>query len=257
MARLFVATSRLGPGALQLEGDEFRYLIRVLRLRRGEPVELFDGCGRRAAARVAAVTSRSALLEVEGVSPPVPRPEPRLTVAVALIKNERLDWCVEKLVELGVARVVPVQAERCTVRLNGDRAVARRQRLEAIARAAAAQSRGLWLPEVEPVLDLAAAIAHLHGCTQKLILWEEARDVPLKSLLAPARAGEVALLVGPEGGFTAAEVQLARDAGFAPAGLGATILRAETAAMAAAAITIHLLATPEPTPPGQARQTGI
>lgn len=238
MTRLYVSPERLTPGALRVEGDDFHYLVRVLRLRVGAELELFDGAGHRAAARVDQVGEDAVVLAVEALqeAPDVAEGAARIHVLLPLIKGERMAWCIQKLVELGATAIWPVTLARCVVRLDGDKAVARRERYEAIARAAARQCRRGAVPLVAPIGDLEAALAGVAQSGCKLVFWEGAAGKSLRDVLPDGQVDDVAVLVGPEGGLTAEEVDAAMTAGFLPAGLGPRILRAETAALTAVSI---------------------
>jgi len=237
--RLLVSPGSLAPGALVVTGDDHHYLFRVRRLRPGDRLVLFDGEGREAAAEVVRIDGRSGALEVGEVVAAAAPAAARLAIGLSLLKGEKMDWCLPKLVELGVGRIVPLATERSVVRLDGDRAGRRRERYRAQVRAAAQQCRAAILPEVEPITGLEEGLARLAGADLKLILWEEARAIPLRSALPAAPPAQVAVLIGPEGGFSEAEAERAAAAGFAPVGLGPRILRAETAAVAAAAILAY------------------
>jgi 16S rRNA (uracil1498-N3)-methyltransferase len=236
-SRIHVPPERLAAGPLVLEGDDHHYLFRVRRLARGDEVLLFDGAGREATARVDQVTPERAHLTVDA-----PRAQPAaaalLRVLLPLLKGERMDWAIEKLTELGVAEIVPVRAARCVVTLAPDRAAARVARWEALARAAARQSGRAALPRIGAPCELPAALA---DPGLGLVLWEQARGAALRDALPAERPARVTVLVGPEGGLAAEEVDLAVAAGFVAVGLGDHIVRAETAAIAAAAIVAHLI----------------
>ncbi len=240
-ARLAVAPGSLAAGPRELVGADHHYLFRVRRLPEGAPVELFDGAGLRARGRVRTVERDRAVVDLD---PPEPAPVEAplaITVLVSLIKGERMDWCVQKLVELGAARVVPVRAARSVVRLAGARAEARQRRLQSIAAAAARQCGRAVVPEVAPVTDLADAVAEAAvGAELCLLLDETEPERGLAALVRPPLAS-AALLIGPEGSLTDDERALAARAGFEAVGLGPRILRAETAAIAAVA-ALQLLA---------------
>ena len=239
--RLLVGARLLAQDLLTLTGDDHHYLFRVRRLRVGDRVVLFDGEGHEALAEVMEIGGERALLRVDRAAAAAPPPL-GLTVLLSLLKGERMDWCLPKMVELGASRIVPVRAERSVVRLEGDRASRRRDRWQAQVRAAAQQCGTATLPVLEPIANLDQALALAQPCPLKLVFWEEARAVPLRSALpAGTPPGSVAALVGPEGGLTETEVDRARAAGFVPVGLGPRILRAETAAVAAVAILAYAL----------------
>jgi 16S rRNA (uracil1498-N3)-methyltransferase len=205
--------------APELSSDDRHHLERVLRVRPGEAVTLSDGAGRWRPCRFGAI------LEPTGEVHREERPTPALTVGLALTKGDRLDWAVQKLTEVGVDVIVPMAADRSVVRWDGDRAVQHLERLRRISRQAAMQSRRAWLPavtEVRPFAELAgrpgAAMADRGG--------------------GPPSLRSPLVLVGPEGGWSEEEgaVPLPR------VGLGPHVLRAETAAVAAATLLAALRA---------------
>ena len=203
----------------ELSPDDRRHLERVLRLRPGEDVTVSDGAGRWRLCRFADG------LEPIGEIQHGERPDPPVTIAVALTKGERLDWAVQKLTELGVDTIVPMAAARSVVRWDGHRAGHHTERLRRIARQAAMQSRRTWLPAVTDVHSFAEAAA-IAGATIAVPGGEP------PSLRSPV------VLVGPEGGWSEEE----EGAGLAGVGLGPTILRVETAAVAAGTLLCGLRA---------------
>ena len=242
MLRLLVAPAELAPGERAVRGDDYHYLFHVRRMRPGDRLVLFDGEGCEAEAEVKTIGSRSATLEVGARVAVAPaRTAPRITVILSLIKGERMDSCLTKLVELGVGRIVPLQAERSVVRLDGERAEKRRERFRGQVRAAVQQCRAMQVPVVDPICHLAQALARTAQVPHKLVFWEGAKAVPLRSALPERPPGEVAMLVGPEGGLSADEVEEATAAGFTAVGLGPRILRADTAAVAGAAILAYAI----------------
>ena len=227
---LFV--DRLDGSTVELSDADSRHLLRSLRVRRGEEVTLADGRGAWARGFVAADVTGRAIIEVAEIAR-VPRPEPMVTVALAPPTGERLAWAVQKLAELGVDRIVLMESERSVRRWADDRAGRAVSRMRAVAREAAMQSRQAYLMEVSSGLTLGAVLGR---APQALLLWEGA-SVPLKRVL-PDDPADLLLVVGPEGGFSDAEVQAAREAGALTASLGPTILRSETAAMVSAALAL-------------------
>jgi 16S rRNA (uracil1498-N3)-methyltransferase len=234
--RLFVEPAALGPGTRVVRGADYRYLFRVRRLRAGDRLTLFDGAGREAEAEVQSVSADEAVLVVAAPRPVQAPPRCRLTVIQALIKGERMDWCIQKLVELGVDAIVPVHTERTVVKLDPERARKRRARFTDIARDAARQSRRARIPKVHDIAGLDEALAATLDSPLKLVLWVGEGGHGLRSVLPGQPPASACLLVGPEGGFTEDEIERASRAGFMTVGLGPYILRAETAAIAATAV---------------------
>lgn len=228
MIRVFVDPAVLAAGELVVRGDEHHYLAHVRRARPGDAVELVDGAGRRAAATIARLSAGETAL-IAGPPEPIAPAPPRVCALVPLIKGDRMDACIEKLVEVGVDAIVVWPAARSVARLDDARRDARLARYRAIAQAAARQSGRAQVPDVAAAASLAAALAGLPG-GQRLVL-DPSSDAALD---LDAGATDVAIASGPEGGLTAGE----RDqlAGFAPLGLGPRVLRADTAPVIAVAL---------------------
>jgi 16S rRNA (uracil1498-N3)-methyltransferase len=196
-----------------LADDDHRHLAKVLRLRAGEPVTVSDGRGGWSQC----VWTDDGLGPLEWVMREDP-PDPPVTVAFALTKGDRPEWVVQKLTEIGVDVIRPFTAERSVVKWDAAKAGAHHRRFQKVAREAAMQSRRAWLPRVEPVVSFAATVAALGPAAA---LAHPGGD--------PPKLDRPALLVGPEGGFAEAELAC----GLPAVGLGPTVLRAETAALAA------------------------
>ncbi|MEA3020990.1 MAG: rRNA (uracil1498-N3)-methyltransferase [Actinomycetota bacterium] len=195
--------------------DDRHHLERVLRVRRGDPVDVSDGAGRWRSGTLGDAGAVDPTSEVELA----PRVEPDITVAFALTKGERPELVMQKLTELGADRIVPFTSGRSVVRWDAGRAAANVERLRRIAREAAMQCRRAWLPDVAELSTFAgacalegASIAEIGGARPKL--------------------ANPTVLVGPEGGWTDDE----RACGLPTVGLGSHVLRAETAAIAAATL---------------------
>jgi len=234
--QFFADPSDLSVAVAVLRGAEAHHAATVLRVRAGEALVVADGRGRVAEARATVVGPaevRAAVVRLREVPPTVPA----LTVVVGLLKAGKLDLVVEKLTELGVARIAPAVCARSVVRWDAPKAAAARERWAAIALAAAKQARRARVPEVLPVEPLERQVRACAAAGPVVACWEGS-DRPLAAAL-PGRAGDapgaLTVVVGPEGGLEAAEVDACRAAGAVDATLGGLILRAETAALAAAA----------------------
>lgn len=228
----------------ELTGDDAHHLVRVLRVEAGQTYEIADGAG---GVYLAAVSEARKNRVVFDVGEPVAlKPLPvRLTLVFALIKFDRAEWIFEKGTELGVEVFQPAIAERSERGL--DKAAGKRsERWQRIVVEAAQQSRRDTLPEVREAIGLRDALAApAAGPSGVRLLLDEAGGAGVVPLLAALPAPEarqpadqVSLLVGPEGGWTEEERVLAADAGWRSVSLGPLILRAETAAMAAASLAM-------------------
>jgi 16S rRNA (uracil1498-N3)-methyltransferase len=207
----------------------------------GAQVTLFDGHGGEADAVITRLGPRAVELRVDARRRAEKPGGPLVTLIQALARGEKLDLVVQKATELGVGRIIPVTTERAVPRLETMRATSRRVRWQKIAREAARQSGRTDVPEVEPVTSLANAVAAAPRDALKLLLWEEARNQRLRSALPSKPPLGIVVAVGPEGGFSDAEVENAKGAGFVAVGLGPRILRTETASLAALAMIGYAL----------------
>ena len=217
-----------------MRGDDARHLTRVLRVEPGQVFELSDNSRAYLAEVAEARGDRVSFRVLEPLeSPPLPV---HLTLCAGLIKFDRFEWMVEKATELGVTRILPVEAARSEKGLL-EASRKRQERWARVAREASQQSRRVTAPEILPALRFAPSLATEAGLRYFL---EESSAPPLLTALPSIRsAGDrVALLVGPEGGWTEDERRAAAAAGWQPVSLGPTVLRAETAAAAGLAILL-------------------
>lgn len=233
---VFVDPAAITVDTAELDDDDGHHLTRALRRGEGDAVSVADGAGTVWQARIAR-TGPPVLVTLEQRYD-VPAPDPPLWVVHALPTGRKLDEVVRRLCELGVDRVEPAVSARCENRPPSAKAAKARQRWRAVARAAAKQARRARPVEVAEVVAWPGSLAH-H--TAGAVLWEQAEH-PLGATLGATvpvgRGAPVVLGIGPEGGLTAEEVQAAATPA---ATLGPTILRTETASVAAAAIALERL----------------
>lgn len=215
---------------VEVRGEEAHHAVAVRRLRVGEAVALTDGRGLTATGSVATVGKRLLVVEIDQVRS-AGRGQPRFTVVQAIPKGERGDLAVELLTEVGVDQIVPWAAARCVAVWRGERAVKSHARWAATAREAAKQSRRSWFPIVAPLASTADVAARLRAADLGVVL-HEAAEAALPSIPVPV-TGEVVVVVGPEGGLTAAEVGELEAAGGVVLRLGVEVLRTSTAGLAA------------------------
>ena len=213
-------------------GEDARHLTRVLRVEAGQRFEISDN----RAAWLAEVTEAYGARVVFRVIEPLESPDfpVHITLIAAIVKFDRFEWMIEKATELGVERIVPMEAARTEKGLF-EAAHKRAERWGRIARESSQQSRRTRVPEIMPAVRFDACLAVTASYRYFL---DESGAPPILSLFPERRtaADGVAVTIGPEGGWTDAERQSAAAAGWLPASLGPLILRAETAAMAALAV---------------------
>jgi len=223
--RLYVDQALAAGQPVVVDADQANYLFNVMRLARGAPVALFNGRDGEWLARVAEPGKRSGILISERQTAPLRLP-PDLWLIFAPIKKARTDFIVEKATELGAARVMPVQ----TRHTNSERI--RQDRLQAHAMEAAEQCGATFVPEVTDLISLDKLLASWPA--DRKLLWCDEAMVGQAPALSGPRGGSWAILIGPEGGFSADEqARLRALPQVVPLALGPRILRADTAAVAA------------------------
>jgi 16S rRNA (uracil1498-N3)-methyltransferase len=219
-----------------LTGAHAEHLVRALRVRVGQEFDISAGSDVRRG-RVTRIGENRVEFELGERVPAVAIPN--VTLALSIFKFDRMEWAMEKCTELGVVRIIPVIARRTEAHLAAA-AEKRVGRWVRIAKQAAEQSRRSAPPEISDPMKLKDA-AGLKGLT-RILLAESEKELILKDALASHSPGAaVVLAIGPEGGWADTEIDLFRQAGWASASLGATILRAETAAIAATAVVLSRL----------------
>lgn len=222
----------LEPGhEVVLENGAVHYLCRVLRVVPGQSVTLFNGDGHDYEAEVLRTGRRDVLLRVTGRQPGVPESRLRITVAQALSRGERMDQTLQKCTELGAAAFQPLISERAEVRLQGNRLQRRLDHWRGVVVSACQQCGRARIPEVSVPLSLPEWLGE--GPQGLWLVLDPAAETPLSRIRI---ADPVVLAVGPEGGFSDAEIGLLRGHGAAAVRLGPRILRTETAAPAAVGV---------------------
>lgn len=232
LPRFFIDPSQVAGDTITITGDDLRHIRAVLRKKPGDMLTLLDGQGGEYAVSITelrkdeigtAIIERTQR-ELTG---------PRIVLGQGLPKADKMDLIVQKATELGASSIVPLITERTIVKVKDvERRVTRWQK---IAREAAMQSHRLDIPAIRPLLSLEAFLQTLTPgpATLYLIPWEEGTQ-PIKEVLKAYPAAEmIVVLIGPEGGFSLNEAKMAQDNGFHAVSLGPTILRTETAALAA------------------------
>ncbi len=208
-----------------------RHAVQVLRLKKGDALRLFDGLGLEFDAVLETVSKRESavrLLSKVAVNNESPL---AITLLQGISRGERMDYALQKAVELGVTRIIPVATERCNVQLSGGRDEKRWAHWQGIVISACEQSGRGVLPELSTVMPLKdSLVASNQGC--RLVLDPLAE----KGFTAIEKQENITLLIGPEGGLSEAEIEQAQDAGFQPVCFGPRILRTETATVAALAV---------------------
>jgi len=232
--RLFVDLAPTPGEDLPLPRPAAQHALRVLRLKPGDPVILFNGDGREYPARLVAADPGAASVHVENVQVPVRESPLRITLVQSLARGEKMDWIIQKATELGAARILPMTSERSEVRLDGARTEKRRNHWRAVAIAACEQCGRNVVPEISAPESLEACLAS-NPRTGAQVRWMLHPGGIARLRNTGSTATDVMLAVGPEGGFSGHDLAALRRAGFDALALGPRILRTETAGLAAMA----------------------
>jgi 16S rRNA (uracil1498-N3)-methyltransferase len=232
MRRFYARPTQFHSGFVALDADETRHLREVLRLREGASVQVFDGEGREFTGVIEKVTGKEASLKVqEEIRPTALESNLNLTFGVALLKGEKFDLVVQKAVELGVIKLVPLLTKRCDIKFRDAKDVQKRlERWRKIALEAAKQSGRARLMSIESPTEFENFISTATGAK---ILFAERGGKSFSEIIA---GQEITAITGTEGGWEDSEIEAARTKGFQIITFGGRILRAETAAIAAASI---------------------
>ncbi|NOG32727.1 16S rRNA (uracil(1498)-N(3))-methyltransferase [Halomonas sp. TBZ9] len=226
--RIHVPTPLVEGATLTLPEGPARHLTRVLRMLPGAPLVIFDGNGQEAGVRLAEVTRKQVTVSVEALWPGQGESPLMIHLGQAVSKGDRMDYAIQKAVELGVSCITPIYTQRTEVRLKGEREARKHAHWQAVAASASEQCGRAVVPSVHP--------------PQALATWLEQRDETLRLMLHlatgnPFQCAEapasVALLIGPEGGLAEDDLKAAENADFTPLTLGPRVLRTETAPVVA------------------------
>lgn len=231
MHRCYLPAADFSSSTLTLEGEEAHHALRVMRLRAGDECEVFDGAGKAARARILAAGGGSLTLGELRPLPPLP-PVAGITLALAIPKGGNMDLIVQKAVELGVQRIIPLVSERTIVRLNAKEAATKAAKWQRTALEACKQCGVNTLPVVEIPQSYSTFLKREDIPALRLVCAILPESRPMREVLESARAtgqDDAILLIGPEGDFSPAEYSAAMQTGYAPISLGPIILRVETA----------------------------
>jgi 16S rRNA (uracil1498-N3)-methyltransferase len=253
MRYFFIEPDGLKQSTVTIDGDEARHMGKVLRLKPGMTVGLSDGCGMQGEARIRTLTRDRVVLEVLRRFPSQREPSGELVVAQALLKDQKMDFLLRQLTELGMTRWLPFISERSVPQPDERRQASRAARWARIAREAVKQCRRGRIPELSPVGRLDDVLREASHCDTRILFWEGARRaLPIVADSDPGGTRRILVIVGPEGGFSDGEAAAAEQAGIRLATLGPRILRAETATVAACALVQHLYGDLRTAPPRSA-----
>jgi len=241
MARFFLPRSKIQGVRGTLDGQELEHLGKSLRLVPGDHITVFDDSGWEHEAVIRALSLERAEIELVRSYQAERESSLKITLAVGLTKGEKMDWVVEKATELGVRKVIPFISAYTVPKLDQKKIRNRLERWQKIALSAAKQSGRTRIPEISDVCDFKELVKQSFPDNVKVLFWEGERERTLNDVRKEKGSVSAAVIVvGPEGGFSAAEINMARGNEFILTGLGPRILRAETAAVSATSLVQFL-----------------
>ena len=232
--RLYLNGEYDSGSELEIDAEKTHYLSRVLRLRVGDSIIIFNGTGAQFSASITVLQKSRATLAVHDALPAATESGFKLHLAQGISRGERMDFVVQKATELGVKRITPLLTEHGVVKLAAERAEKRQQHWQQVAISACEQSGRVRLPLVDAPVRLDTWLADKTQHADIDILLKPGATKALAKIDVPAT--KVCILIGPEGGFSDAEYAMAELAGFRAVSFGPRVLRTETAAVAALAV---------------------
>ena len=231
MARFHVPQPQIEKGMLKIEGDEVKHIRKVLRLRAGDEITVFDGLGKEFEGTIVEEGPSSVMVKIQNIFSSRGDSPLEVTLAQSLLKGEKMDYLIQKATELGVKEIIPFFSSRSVPLLEKTSRLKRHHRWGKIAIEASKQCGRGVVPKIESLQDYSAMLHTASTSGLRLILWER-EGIRLKEVLERSREKtKIFSIIGPEGGFSQDEVDEAKRAGFLPVTLGRRILRAETASL--------------------------
>lgn len=243
MQNFFVYDWQVQGDMVTIEGADVNHIVNVLRMKVGEEVSVHDDVNRKYLCRIAELQEDKvclSILEQQASDTELPC---RIYLFQGLPKGDKMEWIIQKGVELGAYAIVPVATKRAVVKLDEKKAQKKVARWNSIAESAAKQSGRGMIPEVLPVMKFAEALQFAEDLDLNLIPYEKAEGIAdTKQRIAEIRPGQsIGIFIGPEGGFEEAEVEMAKEKRAIPVTLGRRILRTETAGMTMLSILMYHL----------------
>jgi 16S rRNA (uracil1498-N3)-methyltransferase len=244
MHRFYSPAKEIASHTITLsDPGQLHHIKNVLRLKAGSELIIFDGRKNEYLAGIEKIQPQKIVLKIKSNLKSCVRNCLKISVACAIPKKGGMDHIVDKLTQLGVDRIIPLETERVMVKIAGQKIDARIGRWRRIALSASQQSRRRVLPVIESVKGLDELLADAAAYDLKLIFTLQGERRSLKEVIVRARANNVLLLIGPEGDFTPREADSAREKGFVPVSLGDSVLRVDTACIAAVSMLNYALRT--------------
>lgn len=241
MFQFFVEPEQIREDIVIITGSDVNHIRNVLRMKSGEQVRISDNCGGDYLCEIQEITAEQVALHILETCANTELPV-KVTLYQGLPKSDKMELIIQKAVELGVSEIVPVSMKNCVVKLDEKKAKSKQSRWQSIAESAAKQSKRSVIPIVGAVMTFAQAVEQAKNMDVRLVPYEQERGMAYTraSLDSIKKGDEVAIFIGPEGGFAPSEIELVRD-DMKLISLGNRILRTETAGLATLAMLIFAI----------------
>ena len=243
MYRFFADASQVGGGRIRITGSDVNHIRNVLRMKQGEEVLISTGDEWEYSCSVEELGEDEVVCRILDAQKSGKELPSKIVLYQCLPKGDKMETVIQKAVELGAARIVPVESKRCVVRLDTRKKAARVRRWNAVSEAAAKQSKRMIIPQVADVMTYEQMLSDAAGLDRRFVPYEKSQGMNhTREMFSQIKPGQsVGILIGPEGGFEEAEIEKAEAAGFRAVTLGKRILRTETAGMTMLSILMYLL----------------
>ena len=245
MYQFFVEDTQVGKDTVTIEGNDVNHIKNVLRMKRGERVRISSTSGKNYFGRIAEFSGETVLVALAEECAPDTELPSRIYLFQGLPKSDKMELIIQKAVELGVYEIIPVAMKNCVVKLDEKKAAAKTARWQEIAKSAAKQSKRSIIPKVEHPVSYQEALAAAAELDVVLVPYENERGMAatreVMEAIVPGQS--VGIFIGPEGGFSDGEIELAREHDMRLISLGGRILRTETAGLATLSVLMYHLET--------------
>lgn len=244
MQHFFVTPAQVNEQEIMITGSDVNHIRNVLRMKIGEKLEISDGNNKKYLCEVREITSDFVRVEILEIFPTDTEPKCRIILFQGLPKSDKMDWIVQKSVELGVSEIVPVATHRAVVKLDARKAAKKKERWQAVAESAAKQAGRGSIPKIQDVRTFSEALSFARTLDHVMIPYElaEGMNETRRQFSALKKGESIGIFIGPEGGFEVEEIKKAVDEAEAvPITLGKRILRTETAGMFVLSILSYMM----------------
>ncbi|MCI1931146.1 MAG: 16S rRNA (uracil(1498)-N(3))-methyltransferase [Clostridia bacterium] len=242
MPKYFAVKENITKDSVLLTGDEARHLAVTMRVKTGDTITVCDGENTDYECIITEVEKDSVCAKIIECKRSDTEPETKITLFQGIPKSDKMEFIIQKCVEIGVCEIIPVATKRIVAKMEDEKKAAKKtERWQKIAESAAKQSGRGIIPKIGKPISFKEALEKISVFESALIPYENEHNFDLRKYVSENKAKKIGIFIGPEGGFDESEIQLAKDKGIKPVTLGKRILRTETAGMVAIAILIYEL----------------